>query len=396
MQKQPVSPLPNWVPEEASRYLDHTEAGQSIRQLARAAGCHPSTVLRQVRRIETRRDDPLVDGALQNLAARHYGSTEAEAEAAAAAGRQLFDAPEGGAATFEQELCRVLRGLCHSGAVLALAEGMDKAVVVREAGAEAAQKTVVDRHIAEALALCDWISCACPGRLSRYHITASGRSALSVMMAAAENRAQILADGFGEAGQPFAAQGQHDKVNSKRPRRVRYGLAESPLDTLARLHDRDGKPFLTADLVAAGERLREDFELAQIGDHLALGQNQFSTEHCGASQMTNPVEAAKRRAAGALNHLGAGLSDIALRCCCHLLGLEAAERQLGWSARSGKVVLRIALQQLKAHYDGLSGSDNLIAGLIAGLPRVRSPGFRLLLAATEKGPAIGEPDLAPI
>ncbi|NRB18548.1 MAG: helix-turn-helix domain-containing protein [Rhodobacteraceae bacterium] len=356
MQKQPVSPLPSWVPEEASRYLDHTEAGQSIRQLARAAGCHPSTVLRQVRRIETRRDDPLVDCALQSLAARHYGS----AAAAEAAGRQGFDAPKGAEATFEQELSRILRGLCHSGAVLALAEGMDKAVVVREAEGEAAQKTVVDRHIAEALALRDWISCACPGRLSRYHITASGRSALSAMMAAAENRAQKTADGFGEAGQPFAAQGLQDKANSKRPRRVRYGLAESPLDTLARLHDRDGNPFLTADLVAAGERLREDFELAQIGNHLELGRNQFNTEHCGASQMTNPVEAAKRRAAGALNHLGAGLSDIALRCCCHLLGLEAAERQLGWSARSGKVVLRIALQQLKAHYDGLSGSDNLI------------------------------------
>lgn len=53
----------------------------------------------------------------------------------------------------------------------------------------------------------------------------------------------------------------------------------------------------------------------------------------------------------AMMALGPGLSDIAMRCCCHLEGLEAAEKDLGWSARSGKVVLRIALEQLQAHYD---------------------------------------------
>lgn len=355
MQKQPVSPLPNWVPEEACRYLDHTESGRSIRQLARSAGCHPSTVLRQVRRIETRRDDPLVDGALQDLATRHYG-----ASAAAKQYCDVFDHSAAEESEFERDLTRILRGLCHNGAVLAVAEGMKKAVVVRETDLDAAQKTIVDRRIAEALALRDWISCACPGRLSRYHITTSGRSALSAMMATAENRAQITEEGFSEAQGCFAGQGQHSKENSKKPRRIRYGLAESPLETLARLHDRDGKPFLSADLVASGERLREDFELAQIGDHLGLGLNQFNTKHCGATFAPSPVAAARTRAAGALNNLGPGLSDIALRCCCHLLGLEAAERQLGWSARSGKVVLRIALQQLKAHYDGQSSSNDLI------------------------------------
>ena len=31
---------------------------------SREAGCHPSTILRQVRKLETLRDDPLVDRAL--------------------------------------------------------------------------------------------------------------------------------------------------------------------------------------------------------------------------------------------------------------------------------------------------------------------------------------------
>ena len=59
--------VPNWVSEEVRRYLAHTEGGQSIRSLAREAGCHASTVMRQVRRFETRRDDLLIDLALSRL-----------------------------------------------------------------------------------------------------------------------------------------------------------------------------------------------------------------------------------------------------------------------------------------------------------------------------------------
>ena len=62
------SRVPEWVPETALTYLAHVEAGRSIRSLAREAGCHASTILRMVRRYETRRDDPLVDLALKRLA----------------------------------------------------------------------------------------------------------------------------------------------------------------------------------------------------------------------------------------------------------------------------------------------------------------------------------------
>ena len=48
--------------------------------------------------------------------------------------------------------------------------------------------------------------------------------------------------------------------------------------------------------------------------------------------------------------LGPGLSDVVFRVCCFLEGLETAEKRLGWSARSGEVVLKIALERLAAHY----------------------------------------------
>ena len=65
--------LPEWVPDVAGRYLMHTEAGRPIREIARDLGCHASTVLRQIRRVETRRDDPLVDEALRRIGDRHFG-----------------------------------------------------------------------------------------------------------------------------------------------------------------------------------------------------------------------------------------------------------------------------------------------------------------------------------
>lgn len=356
MQTMAVSGLPEWVPEEACRYLEHTEAGRSIRNLAKQAGCHPSTVLRQVRRVETRRDDPLVDGALASLAASHYAEDMPGPRPMSARALALGTVPAC-AEAFESEAVEVLTCLNPQGAVLAVADGMEKAVVVREA-ASGDKKVVVDRTLAEALALRDWIACPAPGRLSRYHITPEGRSALSQFVASRENRARSRQESASLAT-------RKTNRNRRRPRRARYGLGETPLHMLARLTDRDGSPFLTTDLVRAGERLREDFELAQVAEHLAQTSAQFREGDCGPTtprrrRPGQAASAAKKRAAAALNALGEGLSDIVMRCCCHLEGLEAAERQLGWSARSGKVVLRIALQQLKLHYDAQQAQDELI------------------------------------
>ncbi|ATG35543.1 hypothetical protein PhaeoP23_01394 [Phaeobacter piscinae] len=356
MQTMAVSGLPEWVPEEACRYLEHTEAGRSIRNLAKQAGCHPSTVLRQVRRVETRRDDPLVDAALASLAASHYSAGMTGPRPMSARALALGTVPAC-AEAFESEAVEVLTCLNPQGAVLAVADGMEKAVVVCEATA-GDKKVVVDRTLAEALALRDWIACQAPGRLSRYHITSEGRSALSQFVASRENRARSRLESASLATRKSSR-------NRRRPRRARYGLGETPLHMLARLTDRNGTPFLTTDLVRAGERLREDFELAQVAEHLAQSTAQFSEGDCcpATARRRRPgqaASAAKKRAAAALNALGEGLSDIVMRCCCHLEGLEAAERQLGWSARSGKVVLRIALQQLKLHYDRQQTRDELI------------------------------------
>ncbi|GAA6160881.1 hypothetical protein NBRC116589_30550 [Ruegeria sp. HU-ET01832] len=69
---------------------------------------------------------------------------------------------------------------------------------------------------------------------------------------------------------------------------------------------------------------------------------------------------ARDRVERALSDLGPGLSDVALRCCCYLEGLELAEKRMGWSARSGKIVLQIALQRLKRHYESQAEKSRMI------------------------------------
>lgn len=193
------------------------------------------------------------------------------------------------------------------------------------------------------MALKGWIATSGNGRITRYHITASGRNALAEMMARNES-AQAIGIVDPETG-----------TLRDIPRRIRYGMAESPLAALARRRDSDGERFLSDDLVHAGERLREDFELAQMEADVAQNWDGFLEVLRGndfpvSSRGTPGARQAHDRAIAALMDLGTGLSDVTLRCCCFLEGLETAEKTLGWSARSGKIVLRIALMRLKKHY----------------------------------------------
>ncbi|SEO27367.1 hypothetical protein SAMN04490248_103114 [Salinihabitans flavidus] len=355
--------MPGWVPAGARRYLEHTEKGLSIRELARDAQCHASTVMRQIRRMEARRDDPLVDAALCALGDRQVKQKGMSAMAEKT--EPECDAPD--ETTLRREARRVLRRLCETGAVLAVASEMEKAVVVRDGADGATMRTaVVARSVAQAMALKNWIACDAPGRVSRYAITTTGRNALGEMMAEAENRAQ----GFAEAQAAFATRpAARDRTGREetaaRPRRMRFAMTESPLSALARRRGKDGAPFLSDDLVAAGERLREDFELANMGVRVTQNWEHFLTAGSrgggsfGDGHGTGP-EAARRRVTGALEYLGEGLADVALRCCCYLEGLETAERRLGWSARSGKIVLRIALIRLREHYAALGSKGQMI------------------------------------
>ncbi len=366
--------LPSWLPSAVRLYLDHTEDGLSLRALARREGCHASTVMRHVRRYENRRDDPLMDAALASLG-RGPGREARPAETVPDnkdEDRMSLEMPTASLlldeTTLAQEGRRILRRLVEPGAVLAIAPDMEKAVVMREfADGRAARTGVVERLVAQAFVLKDWIACRKQGRVATYEITAAGRAALK-RMTDEDDRAR---GGMAEAATPFAGQyrswDERLVDGDESPRRMRYNLAESPVAVLGRRRDKDGHLFLEPDLVVAAERLREDFELAQMGPRVAQNWDRFLTGgdrggyKADAGEATGP-RAARDRVAAALRDLGPGLGDMVLRCCCYLEGLEVAEKRMGWSARSGKIVLRIALQRLRRHYDDTYGRSGPLIG----------------------------------
>lgn len=359
--------LPAWLPLAHCLYLDHVEGGAALRELARRTGTHPSTVLRRVRRCEARRDDPLVDEALEALAAGHSPhpadrQDEDTLPMMTARFRSTPALPD--ADTLEREARRILRRLAEPDAVLAVAADLDKAAVMRGDH----RLATVDRAVAQAFALKDWITPGRSGRVTLYRLSAAGRSALRRMLG------PTASVGLSEAALGFGAQ-HRDMAEvdfaadpGEAPRRARVNLSESPVQVLARRADRDGQPFLGRDLVEAAERLREDFEIAQLGPRVAQNWDRFltaGTEGPGGPSRADPSDragAARDRVAAALADLGPGLGDMALRVCCFLEGLEAAEQRLGWSARSGKIVLRIALIRLKRHYEETYGPGRPMIG----------------------------------
>ncbi|MBP1804329.1 DUF6456 domain-containing protein [Rubellimicrobium aerolatum] len=375
--------FPDWVPSAARDYLAHTEGGRAIRALARDSRVHPSTILRRVRRMESLRDDPLVDSVLRRLSdgaplpvapdAVSFGPAPVPGRRAAPASTPGTDpaatpepVPAGtalaapapaalskvGERLLAREAMPVLRRLAEAGSVLAVARDMDKGIIVREVpGVEPTRLAVVSRRLAEAMALRDWIACPDPGsRVRRYRITTPGRAMLRRLL---DGRRQ---GGLAEGPAAFlGAVASEEVVEDARLRHMRSALAESPLCALARRRDEDGRPFLPRGLVAAGERLREDFEIAQelrpsLEDWDALLERLPDLQALPPATQAPGPEAARARIERALADLGPGLADVALRACCLLEGLEQVEKRLGWSARSGKVVLRIALERLGQHY----------------------------------------------
>lgn len=122
--------------------------------------------------------------------------------------------------------------------------------------------------------------------------------------------------------------------------------AESPIAWLfARGH-------LEERLFAAGDRLRTDWEHAQLAPNITMSWNPVrikSTGGGGLSQGERQI-AARDRFDGAVAAAGKGLEDILWRVVCAGDTLPTAEKSLGWPARSGKLVLKLALERVADFY----------------------------------------------
>ena len=131
-----------------------------------------------------------------------------------------------------------------------------------------------------------------------------------------------------------------------RRRSVTVNLAESPLGWLHAHGHLDDRLF------AAGERLRTDYERAQLAPGVTMRWEPVRIRGVGGARLA-PTErqlAARQRFDGAIAAAGKGLEDILWRVVCACETVPAAEKALEWPTRSGKLVLRLALDRVADFY----------------------------------------------
>jgi len=135
----------------------------------------------------------------------------------------------------------------------------------------------------------------------------------------------------------------------KTGRRVTVNLAESPLGWLRARGLVDARQF------EAGERLRDDYEMAALGPRVTMRWDEAPAARRGGMPHTglDPTAAqiaAKRRFDAAVAAAGPGLADILWRVICAGESVPVAEKVLHWPARAGRLVLTLALDRVANHY----------------------------------------------
>jgi len=132
-------------------------------------------------------------------------------------------------------------------------------------------------------------------------------------------------------------------------RSVTVNAAESPLGwLLARGH-------VSQRQYDAGERLRSDWERAQLAPRVTMAWDSAPVAHgrggsAPAPDLTGAQIDAKRRFHDAIAAAGPGLADVLWRVVCAGERMRDAETALGWPARAGKLVLAFALDRVADYY----------------------------------------------
>lgn len=133
-------------------------------------------------------------------------------------------------------------------------------------------------------------------------------------------------------------------------------LSESPLMRLYSRKDKNGQSYISSEELAAGEKLRSDFEKANLQPSVSaswdgniVGKSSSRTGNRRADLSDFAIDN-RKYVERAIERLGPELSGIALDICCFLKGLELVERERRWPPRSAKLMLKTALSVLARHY----------------------------------------------
>lgn len=239
---------------------------------------------------------------------------------------------------FELDAINLLDHLTRDGHFVLASPELNDAVVAFHDFANKRVQTVYssDRNLVEKIYARDWVKQIKQGNLMRYEMTPKGYQALERMRNNPPSYERV----------ELASQ-DIDKLP------MRY-VAETPIQILARKYDKNGFRYLNNRQIAASERLREDYEVAQISAQITQDWHEQIAQYAQEfrdGETPSTQQLARQHWAMAMSDLGPGLADISYLVCCLQEGLESAEKLLGWPARSGKIVLRIGLMRLAEFYD---------------------------------------------
>jgi hypothetical protein len=265
----------------------------------------------------------------------------------------------------DEELLRRLAALGRQGTWAEWDERQGRAAIVGGEGARSRQLSALSRAEWRSAVAAELVE---PRGGCRWGLTRRARQAL-----------RRLRSTPAIPGRPAPASGPVDRPT--------VNLAESPLAWLRQRRDRHGQPMIETAQFDAGERLRIDYTLAQLMPRVTTSWSHaagasHAAQSCAGVELGDRAIAARERVQRALKAVGPELSGVLIDVCCHLKGLEDAERSAGWPQRSGKVVLQIALTALARHY----GLDKRSSG--AGTGHIRhwgGDGYRPTLDGAAAG-----------
>lgn len=133
---------------------------------------------------------------------------------------------------------------------------------------------------------------------------------------------------------------------------VTMNYAYSALDWLRR--HRNGTYVINDLDYRAARRLQKDFDALGRGQNLTMSW-QARSDGGGKAPSDHDrghvaAMAAQRRIHDALSFVGPGLSDVLVAVCQQNMSLQIIERDLSFPARSGKVIVKLALARLTVFY----------------------------------------------
>jgi len=139
-------------------------------------------------------------------------------------------------------------------------------------------------------------------------------------------------------------------------------LSESPLARWLKPDPKTGSSWISQEEFDAGERLRSDYNRSVLMDRFTSDWEAYKAPvQAGRSRSKEDAPSsaidAKDRVMDALAAVGPGLDRILSAVCLRQSGLEAVEQSQNWPRRSGKAILKLALQGLAIHYGIIRKTD---------------------------------------